>query len=77
VIGKGRQIIYTIIDGVGGEEKSEESMHSDEDYSAKNDDGSTKSSDDSDYVKEPPLFFVLRQLRLQNKVVAKVEEKNM
>jgi hypothetical protein len=47
-----------------GEEKSEESKHSDEDYSAKNDDGSTESPDDSGYVKEPPLIVVLRQLCL-------------
>jgi hypothetical protein len=40
--------------------KSDESKHSDEDYSARSDDGSTESSDDSGYVKDAPLIFMLR-----------------
>jgi hypothetical protein len=55
--GKGGQIIYTLIDADGGEEKSKESKHSDEDYSARSDEGSTESSYDSGYVKESPLIF--------------------
>jgi hypothetical protein len=35
-----------------------------------------ESSNDSGYVKEPPLIFVLQQLRMQHAVVAEVEEKN-
>jgi hypothetical protein len=76
LIEKGGQIIYTLKDGDGGEEKAEESKHSAEDYSARSDDGSTKCSNDSGYVKEPPLIFVLRQLHLQHMVAGLVEEKN-
>jgi hypothetical protein len=35
-----------------------------------------ESSNDSGYVKEPPLIFVLQQLCLQHEVAAKVEDKN-
>jgi hypothetical protein len=43
-------------------EKSEESKHSAEDYSSKSNDVFTESSNDSGYVKETPLIFVLWQL---------------
>jgi hypothetical protein len=57
LIEKGGQIIYTLIDGDGGEGTSKESKHSAEDYSSRSDDGSTEISNDSGYVKEPPLIF--------------------
>jgi hypothetical protein len=57
---KGGQIIYTLIDGDGGEKKSKESKNSVENYSARRDDRPTESSDDSGYVKELPLIFVLQ-----------------
>jgi hypothetical protein len=68
-------VVYTLIDGDGGEEKSEESKHSAEDYSTRS--GQIHGEFQLlGNVKEPPLIFVLRQLWLQHQVVLEVEEKN-